>query len=88
MHRCASDVLELDVIAMTGKGQYLRRGCGPLVLVAAGSRGSHDRVRGRATVSGQFALAGVDYRFTCESGRLAVASLATAAARPRQARAR
>jgi hypothetical protein len=31
--RCDSDVLELDVIAMTAKGQYLRRGCGPLALV-------------------------------------------------------
>jgi hypothetical protein len=30
--RCDSDVLELEVIAMTVKGQYLRRGCGPLVL--------------------------------------------------------
>jgi hypothetical protein len=34
--RCDSDVLELDVIAMTAKGQYLRRRCGPLVLVQSG----------------------------------------------------
>jgi hypothetical protein len=30
--RCDSDVLELEVIAMTVTGQYLRRGCGPQVL--------------------------------------------------------
>jgi hypothetical protein len=31
--RCDSDVLELDMIAMTAKGQYLPRRCGPVFLV-------------------------------------------------------